>query len=200
MRLLIALIVFMAGLLSSPAPCRANDPESPADAGNRLYLRCMAGPDPLLNLAQQNEFCSCAGAQKQEQVQKRIDRDAKKSWIENLTRSPDAEQKSEIADVYGPCLYIPGWQRAYNDCYYDSTSYRFLKSRQALDGMCRCVADDLKQYLRNYGPALLAVLIERNENVDDLLEALRQNINYIIEQETAKTRCFQAFTSGPSTP
>ncbi len=170
---------FEAGPLSTMPPAAELK-----QLANKFYKRCQAKPDATLNATEQEEYCVCLSAQ---MYRKTLEPEERQYLATGEGAAID--YRRAIAEVYGPCIGIPGRVATYQQCTMSRSVYKLVKTENDMKAMCQCVLREMNDYWDVVAPAFLEVEMRHRRGVEDPLKFLMSGRHYPVTYAEKLSEC-----------
>lgn len=134
------------------------------DAANAYYQNCVTQPAEGITDQSKEYLCACTAAKMMERM-----------YVEDVQAMALQNEQGRkalnymLVKVYAPCMNYPAKDHYYNNCITNPQTKTLSKNPQ---GLCKCMSDQVAQYLGNSGPEIFEDILKRNPNITDPMSAL----------------------------
>lgn len=149
-----------------------------------FYKRCISKPDPTLSELDNEEYCVCLSVQ---MYNKELTADERTYLATG--EGAGIPKKRLYAEVYGPCLGIPGRAVVHHKCTHDPKIYKIVKDEVRADLFCGCVNSELAPYWDKEVPAFMKLGTSFRRDFDDPIEYLINGRDFPARYSTAQQKC-----------
>lgn len=171
-----------------PAPQeQADEPEGPKTAAAiRYFNRCTESVMLEQEFDTRALFCSCSADKARELLST--------AQMEALAegRGGGVDDTLFYTQVQTPCLSYPVAEIEYRRCLFHNGNV--FVTQEAHNGMCKCLSAGIADFVRTYGPDLMAMLLKKKPESEPPLRTLSRSRPYRVEYQKRKTACLNQFS------
>lgn len=134
------------------------------DGANAYYQNCLSQPSQGITDKSKEYLCACTAAKMMERMDVE---DVKAMALQNEEGRKALNYM--LVKVYAPCMNYPAKDHYYNNCMTNPQTKTLSKNPH---GLCKCMSDEVAQYLGNEGPQIFEGILKRDPNITDPMIAL----------------------------
>ena len=187
--ILAALCLMGTSVVAQELNLGRNDQDMALEKAESFYNSCMKRPVINSSETTNQAFCACGAVKVKE-------------WLESPTETEKSEfyetsekelgEKTLIAKIYAPCLYIPMWERTYLECLANGKHTTFTQSSEEQEVLCNCYASGIESYYRDMAQPFLEMKFAEGRRMDDPIEEVRRSQEYYAERFKLETDCYNS--------
>ena len=163
--------------MKSTADSEQNDSSIGTSRSEQFFNECKAAPIMSVNKETDEAFCSCAAANMQQWYDKKS-KDEENSLVLQDLGDKDLNKNTLMADIYGPCIYLPIFDMTYDECYYNKQNEYFMDEPRRRQGYCACIARGESSYFQSFMQPFLQYEMAQGKDIIDPVGDIRKDTNY----------------------